>query len=165
MPLPSAFTAVIGNLSGRLDTGRKDEKPDFAGLVARSAAGTDAHKLGAVLDLGEAALARHGASPVVEPAVVDLLDAAAYTAGEVMVVAAPAEHERLLAVRAAQRVGRALVRQPLEVAVHGREADALELAVQLLRRHGAVGRAEGVEDRLALLGLAAHRTQTIVILN
>ena len=120
------------------------------------ASAADADELGAVLDLGEPVVPGHRAGPAVQLAVADLLDAAARAARQVVVVPAAAEHERQLAVLASQRVGGAFVGQPLEVAVDGCEAHAVELAVQLLRRDGSIGFAQRIEDRLALLGLAAH---------
>src|SRR3954447_20242890 len=103
MLLPSSSTASIGAFSGQLETGRNAEKPDFAGGSTRRAAGADAHQLGPVLHLGEAMLGGDRARPVVEPAVSDLLDAAADAAGQVVVVTALAHEERLLAVVPPQR--------------------------------------------------------------
>ena len=71
-------------------------------------------------------------------------------------MAALAQQERHLAAVAPQRVGRPFVREALEVAVDGREANAVELAVQLLRGDGAVGRAEGLEDLPSLLRPSSH---------
>ena len=112
-----------------------------------------------MLNLGEAVARCDVASPVVEPAVAHLLDAPAPAAGEVVMVTAAADQERDLSVVAPERVGVALVGQSLEVPVHGREADALQLTVELLRGDRAVGRAQCVEDRLALLGSPAHKSK------
>jgi hypothetical protein len=109
-----------------------------------------------VLDLAESVLGGHRSRPFVEPAVAHLLDAAAHTAREVVMVTPLAEQERELSVLAAEGVGRAVVGQPLEVSVDGREAYVREPAVQLLRGHRAVGPPQGLEDRLALLGSPAH---------
>ena len=116
---------------------RADRHPSGAGRAAAA----HAHELRVVLDLGESVLCGHGARPVVEAAVLDALDAATDTAGEVVMVTAAADEERLLAVVAPERVGGPLVGQALKIAVHGREAHALEFAVKFLRRHGAIGRA------------------------
>src|SRR4051794_35769387 len=180
MPLPCAFTAVIGDLSVHLEPGRMDETAEIAGswwpgrpaprprrrLPAPARAGrAHAHQLGPVLDLREAVLGRDRARPVVEPAVVDPLHAPADAARQVVVMAALAEQERLLAAVAPEGVGDPLLREPLEVAVDGREPDAVEVAVQLLRGHRAIRPAQGLEDRVSLLGLAAHETRTIINLN
>jgi hypothetical protein len=109
-----------------------------------------------VLYLGEAVAGGDIAGPVVEAAVAHSLDAPALAAREVVMVTAAAQEKCDLAVFAAERVGVALVGQPLQVPVHGRQPDALELAVQLLRRDRALGRAQGVDDRFSLLGSPAH---------
>jgi hypothetical protein len=82
-----------------------------------------------------------------------------------VMVAALADEERDLAVVAAQGVGIALVREPLEVAVDGREPDAVELAVQLLGGDRPVGAAQGLDDRVSLVCASAHSMQTIINLN
>jgi hypothetical protein len=74
-------------------------------------------------------------------------------------VATAADQKRDLPVVAPERVGIPLVRESLEVPVDGRQADALELTVQLLRGDRAVGCAQRVEDRLALLGSPAHKSK------
>src|SRR4051794_8521931 len=129
-----------------------DDLPLFAGT-----SGTEADKLGPVLDLREAVPGGDVARPVVEPAVAHLLHATAKAAGEVMMVPAAADQEGDLAVVAPQRVGITRIGQPLQVAVDGREPDALELAMELLRGHRPIGRAQRLEDRRSLLGSPAHR--------
>ena len=109
-----------------------------------------------MLDLREAVTLRDLRGPIVQPAVADLLHAAANSAREVVMVPGFADQEGDLAVVAPEGVGVAGVSEALEVAVHGGEADTLEPGVQLLCGHRAVGRAQGVEDRLSLLGSPAH---------
>ena len=128
---------------------------DDSPLIARTF-GAHADELGPVLDLGEAVARRDLARPVAEPAVAHLLDAPAYAAGEVVMVPPAADQEGDLAVVATQGVGVAGVGEPLKVPVHGRQPDALELAVQLLRRDRPVGGTQRVEDRFSLLGSPAH---------
>src|SRR3954464_10557170 len=91
----------------------------------RRAGPADADELRVVLHLGEAVLGRDLARPVVEAAVPHALHAAADAAREVMVVAGSADQERLLAVLATQRVRGPFFGQALEVAVDGREPDAV----------------------------------------
>src|SRR5204862_1655647 len=122
-------------------------------------AGADADELRSVLDLREAVTGGHLPRPLVEPAVAHLLDAAAFAACEVMMVPRAADQEGDLAVVAPQRVGVAGIGQPLKVPVDGGQPDALEPRVQLLRRDRTIGRAQHVEDRLALLGPPAHRSK------
>ena len=130
---------------------------DFGGSAAAGAANPD--KFCVMFDVAEAVFGGHRTRPVVEPAVAHALDPAADSARQVVVMALPADQERLFAVVAPERVRRALVGEPLEVAVDGREAYPLELAVQLLGRDRAVTVAEGVEDRLALFGSPAHESK------
>ena len=117
----------------------------------------DAHQLRAVLDLREAVTGGDVAGPVVETAVAHLLDPPALAACEVVMVAAAAQQEGDLAVVAAQRVGIALVGEALQVAVDGRQANAVELPVQLLRCDRPRRPAQGIDDRLSLLCSPAHR--------
>src|SRR3954451_16308750 len=154
------FPAGRGTFSTPYTGGKRSHPPSGSRTAA-----AHAHKLRVVLHLREAVVRGHGARPVVEAAVLDALHPAADAAGEVMVMAGAADQESHLAVVTPQGVGGALVGQALEIAVDGCEAHALELAVELLRGHRAVGGAERLEDRLALFGSAAHGTQTIINLN
>lgn len=138
-----------------------------AGALAPRAVGAEPDQLGAVLDLREAVAIGHAPRPVVEAAVADLLDPPAGATRQMVVMAASTEQKRLFSGVAANRVGLALVGKALEVAVDGREADAVEPLVQLLRRDSGVAAPKLADDRRPLSGGPAHDvniTQVIPII-
>ena len=85
----------------------------------------------------EALLAADAAKPLLERAALELDDALARDAGEVVVVREAAQPVRRFAARARERVDRPVLGERLQRAVHGREADPetapTEPDVELLR--------------------------------
>ena len=104
---------------------------------------------------------RDGRHPRLDLGLLDLLGEAALAAHQVMVmVVARATAIQDLALGGAQRVHAPVLGEPLQRAVHGRQADALPLGMQVLENLlGATEVADArqlVQDGLALLGHALH---------
>lgn len=114
-----------------------------------------AQQLGLMFDVFETVIGGDLAAPIGECAVVNLDDAAAFAAGQVMVMTGATGAVGGLPVRAANRVDVALVCEPAQVAVDGRQADTAQLVVQFLRGQRAVTARKLSEDRAALLGAAS----------
>lgn len=96
-------------------------------------------------------------APVVELTTVKLDHLAAVAADQVVVMAMTARPIGELSVRSADRIDVSLFGQPIEIAVDGREADRIELAVQLLRGQRFVALAQRRDDRGLLLGASCRR--------
>lgn len=125
--------------------------------TGRSAAvGADAGQFCLVFDLLEAVLGGDATTPVRERAVVQFDDLAATPAGQVVVVPGRTGAVGGFAAGTADRVDLALVGEPAEVAVHGRQADAgiggTQSLVKFLSRKRSVALDERVKNRLPLLG-------------
>ena len=101
--------------------------------MSSGAGSAGAEHLDGVADLGEAVLGRHGGGPFLDGWAGHLLGATALAADEVvMVVLDRAPAVGGLAVTGAQDVHLAGVGERLQVAVDGRQADALALRPELL---------------------------------
>ncbi len=91
--------------------------------VNLSAAGAQAGDLDAVVSRDEAVPCAHGVEPLVEPALLDLDDAVAVRAHEVMMVRVGTESITELAAVMRQGVDHVVLVQQCKCPVDGREAD------------------------------------------